>query len=663
MSSIRSTGRLSLLAGSSLAAASLFATVLGVGVLVPVAAQAANECAPAGVDPSANGAAPDTFTCSGTRSTITYTANGPLTLSVPGTLRLGTGGATLNSSAGSPVTFSIGEAGSLSVKQQTENVEAIVMQFGAGEDAFANAGVILLGPRSVSNPSRPSDSPRDLNPAELRLLNLETFENSGLILLGGFVNQVLDQGTDVWADDILSMNGADFIGSDDSHIIMDVDLNGGFQTACNAGLRDDDGDLAADCVSIVGGSTAGSTLLTLNDVFVGARGAYNPEGIVLIDVAGGTSAAEHFTLDPNSSSYSPAFGGSIDKGMFVYPFVYDEATQQHKLVTLAAAPAYEQPMMAQAANSLWRLGAGGFFERQADLRDTVGDATGGSVWLRGAAGSVEREVSHSVSAAGHDFDFDIDAKQNSFAVTGGMDLISTDDGSSSFVLGLTGGYASSEVEFSGSGDTAQFDGLLGGVYASVVMGDVFADLIVSGAKMDMKNDIPALSLFPSGTILRTDLRSVGARLETGYRFGAGDGLMIEPLAGLSYVTTSFDDVDVPAGDPTSVGNIVAFDDLESLRASLGLRASLDSHLDPMRVRYSLTGRVIQEFQGEASTAILNPGEDAVVGDDLSGTFGEVAGSVGLFSTDGAVSGFVNGAAEFGDGYTGMSLSAGVRYRF
>lgn len=661
MSSIRSGRRLPLFAGSSLAAAGLFLAVLGVAAVTPQAAQAANECAPAGVSPSANGAAADTFTCSGTRSTITYTADGPLTLQVPGALRIGTGGATLNSSANSPITFNIAVGGSLSVKQQTENVPAITMTFGAGDDTFANAGVLLIGPRSVGNPSRPSDSPQDLNPAELRVTGLETFENSGLILLGGFVNQVLDQGTDVWADDILSIDGADFVGSADSRIIMDVDLNGGFQTACNAGLRDEVGDLAADCVSIVGGSTSGSTLLTVNDVFSGARGAYNPEGIVLIDVAGGTSAAEHFMLDPSSTNYSSAFGGSIDKGMFVYPFVYDEAAQQHKLVSLAAAPAHEQPILAQAAVELLRLSTAGFFERQADTRASVNG--GGSVWLRGATSTVERDAVRSVSALGRSFDFDVGSEQDSFAVTGGMDLIATGEGSSSFVLGAMGGYANSDVKFSATGDTAQFDGLVGGVYASLVMESAFVDVIVSGAQLDMKNDIPALALFPAGAILRTDLRSVGGSIEAGWRFQASESVFVEPLAGLSYVRTDFDDMEVPADDPTSEGNIVAFDDAESLRASLGARLGLDQDYGDFQARYSVLGRVWNEFEDGARATIRNPGSDAAVTDEFSGTLTELGVAANLYSGNGMAAGFVSAGGRWADDYRALTASAGIRVRW
>ncbi|RYF89735.1 MAG: hypothetical protein EON95_18275, partial [Caulobacteraceae bacterium] len=71
---------MSLLASSSLVAASLLAGVVGLTSLAPSVAMAADECG----NPSANAGAPDTLTCAGAYVTIDYTAttNGNLTLNM-----------------------------------------------------------------------------------------------------------------------------------------------------------------------------------------------------------------------------------------------------------------------------------------------------------------------------------------------------------------------------------------------------------------------------------------------------------------------------------------------------------------------------------------------------------------------------------------------------
>src|SRR5690606_35770003 len=76
------TRRLSWLASSSLIAASLATGAFTAVAIAPATALAANECAPVGVDPAANGAAPDSYTCSAATyaNGITYSSAGNLTV-------------------------------------------------------------------------------------------------------------------------------------------------------------------------------------------------------------------------------------------------------------------------------------------------------------------------------------------------------------------------------------------------------------------------------------------------------------------------------------------------------------------------------------------------------------------------------------------------------
>ena len=98
--------RISLLAGSSLAAATIILAAGGVA-LSPTAAQAANECVPIGVDPSANGPTADTYACAGSYAAtgITYSSAGALTVNSTGGMNVGTVGVNLTGNAADAVTF------------------------------------------------------------------------------------------------------------------------------------------------------------------------------------------------------------------------------------------------------------------------------------------------------------------------------------------------------------------------------------------------------------------------------------------------------------------------------------------------------------------------------------------------------------------------------
>lgn len=588
--------------------------------------------------------------------------SGADTLSVAATGMLGTG------------------SGSQASSGPTEPV--ITMDFGGGTNVFANAGVLLIG---VAGPSSNGTNGQAANHgAELRLLNLTQINNSGTILLGGHATNSstapltiyahergplvvgsftaddpdLVQATDQWFDDILAMPGATFTGAPGSRIVFDVNLMASGQSACTNTRREASGDMAADCVNIAGGTTAGTTLVAIHDTLGAYRGIYNPQGTVLIDVSGGTSAAEHFTIDPLSDSYSAAFGGVIDKGIFFYPLIYDEDAQQHKLTGLVSGDGAQFPLLADAAHSLWRVSTGSWLERQADLRGGL-DAPGG-VWLRINSEFADRKGRYSTGAFGTTFDFDTSYDQTSYALTGGADLIVGGAGDTAFVLGLTAGYSHADVEFDASPNTAEFDGWTGGVYASLVSGGLFVDAIVNANKADMKDDIPALNLFPAGTILDTHLLSVGGQVEAGWRIPMADGVFVEPLASLAYVRTTYDDLEAPAGDPAAARIGIEFDDPTSLRASLGGRAGLERDFGGARVQVSGLLRVWNEFEGETAVTLWNDGADPVVTSDFSGQFTELGLGASVYSAGGLVSGFLNLGGKFGDDYRATTASAGIR---
>ena len=126
--------RLSLLASSSLVAASLMAGMGGVAVLAvaPTAAFAANECG----DPAVNGGAADTFVCAGPiAGGVSYVSDGNLTLQMEDGVNV-TGGINVMGGLGDTLT-----------------IRSITTVPGAGDTTVANAGGTAIRAQSAGSAS------------------------------------------------------------------------------------------------------------------------------------------------------------------------------------------------------------------------------------------------------------------------------------------------------------------------------------------------------------------------------------------------------------------------------------------------------------------------------------------------------------------------------
>lgn len=559
-----------------------------------------------------------------------------------------------------------------------EVVEGTI-DFGAGDDRFENAGLLVVGAAALGAFSDPQAF-------GLEMPNLEAFDNSGRIVLGGWVQREprlvtagdepicnalgADCAEDLFGDtdgefsDVLSMPGTTFTGSGDSAILLDAALSlGAEQTGCqDRAPREGMFRLpGADCVDLTGGETAGSTQIIVRDRYPGDLGAHNPEGLVIVDVSGGDSAAGHFTLSPDSDGYNAAYGG-IDKDLFFYSLAYDESKQQHKLVALPGERALRMPLLVQAAQAASRVSTDGWFDRQGDLRDSAPDSRGGA-WARLGHDSAERDAGQSVSVFGNDFAFDNDYDQDTTALTLGRDFIL---GEGDWLLGGTLGYTRSRLAFGGSSTRSDFDGVSLGMHGSYTAGSLFVDAMIQNAWLQVNYNDPAFSdPAEQNNALRTDAETLSARAEAGWRFALSDRLRLEPLAGLSWVRAEFDGLDIDSDDVAGRPDNTVFggDASTSLRGGVGARLRFDQSLEGLRLGYSLTGRVWEEMDGETDVLIRSAGPDATVSDEFDGSFSKVVGGLELTNAAGTVSGHLNVDAVFGDDYDSTGIEAGFRYRW
>ncbi len=578
------------------------------------------------------------------------------------------------------------------------------VHFGDGDDLFDNGGRLAVGRGTRCMFIGVDTQSCSLRESTTTFTGLETFRNSGVIYLGYQETQatVTDQElSDYQPNDRLIMRGAAYIG-DGGRIELDADLSSGAGQASCVGSTQSTALFyaAADCIDLRDGSTEGQTLVLLRqahfpgggpdikgeggfntDLRTGLRGGYFTDGVVIVDVSGGTSHAGDFVLDPSSVMYTSAHGGVLDEGLFLYALVYDEANTQHVVVSLPGGAAQFGPM-AQVAQGIWRSSAGSWFQRQSELRDTQ-DVTGlaGGFWVRGTAESAERDRVRTAVAGGTTFSLDDSYDTDAYGLTFGLDLIAAREGDVGYNLGFMGGYSHADVDFRVGPNSAAFDGFTAGLYGGVNAGGLFVDAAVSVNQMDMANTIPALGfddvdLRAYGQViagsdtgspeLTNNVQSVGARVEAGWRWALSDSLFVEPLAGLDYVRTRFEDIIVRAPlDPAAVMPpvLITFDDVTSLRGAVGARLALQSAFGPVNVRYSLIGRIGNEFDGDVRYFVDNPGVDLWLGDDTSGRFGEIGGAVNIFNEAGTVSAFLTVGGEFADDFRSTSASLGGRFRW
>lgn len=553
-----------------------------------------------------------------------------------------------------------------------------VIDFGGGDNRLTNDGVLLLGFDASANIF--VEPPILISPnryeGELVLENLTTFQNNGAIYMGARglplatdpFGARLIAGTDLWADDILVMQGAEFIGGEGSRLFLDVLFNATEQESCDASLRTvDEGDLAADCIDLRGGSVTGQTLVTFGDALFGDRGAYNPDGLVIVDVAGGTAEPDAFILDPTQPGYQTASGTAYyDKGLFAYVLAYDDADEQFKVYGVAAPIAQQYPLVATAAGELWRAAASSWLEQRqtglpgADARSGIG----GGVWMRVAGASMERDLTQTVAAGPTTLDFDNSYTQRNLTVTVGLDLAAGGMGGVNWEVGALVGYARSELEFDQSANIDNLEGAHAGAYGSLTAGPFFLDASLNGAWLTLDSDTPALNLIPAGTMVSGGISAIGAQAQAGWRLAAGP-FAVEPLASVSYVTTTLDDLIVPPADPIRFGARVEFEDVTSLRAGAGVRLSVeDLAPDFAPTRLSLSAKAVNETDGAASASIVNVGPfDAPVSDVLEGTFGEFVGAVSVANGEGTTAGYLNLNGVFGGDYRSVGVSAGFRYQW
>ena len=619
---------------------------------------------------------------------------------VPGGFRMGS---SVLGSGADRLSVDHGAVFAFSVAQLSSALQSTMIDFGAGDDRVHNAGHFMVADSQMGQVPSIDNGPGQVYGRDITLSGLERFENEGVIALGGVlvarfgeepfrpVTEFpghLQNGvglTDGVPSTALMMPGTHFVGGPGSVIHLDAVFRyGAGQSGCGqrlqrsvipegAGGNGPAGSpgaiptlVAADCIDLTGGQTSGVTELVINDWQAGLLAAnFGEEEIVLIDVGGGESAAEHFVLSSQSQHYD-AGTGTVQSGFVMFPLVYDAEQQQHKLVSLPGARAWALPHIAQGVQALARSIA----DDVAAPRDTSE-----GTWVRLSNRRQSRDVQHLASRYGQVIGVDSTHDIDSTVLTVGRTWQA-----SQWQVGGALNYIDAAIGFDASQMQADLNGVGLALHADYRGDAWFIDnrVLMQWLQMDLGD--PSMNLLSRGhyrigygyffdpsPAYRNQMADSGSqtlhlRSELGWRLTPGEQLTIEPLAGLSWVRAELDEVAFLGQDNSLAPNQFFGDHADSLRATVGGRAAFTESGERFKLRATGSLRYWQSLKDKTTVTIANAGPDLVVEDDFDGGWTELNAGLELASPSGRVAGQLEAQALVGD-YEGYGVTAGVRFQW
>jgi hypothetical protein len=411
----------------------------------------------------------------------------------------------------------------------------------------------------------------------------------------------------------------------------------------------------------------------------------------------GVTNEGNFSLDPASSHYSPAFGGVISKGLFLYhlelvqanpfdPFCGNNPNPavfcQAWVLKSDASPTTRQlPIATTAAQNLWYESATMWEDRQTELRTRCGVSGGAdlpvkarpaapppsvsactSVWIKLLGSWTDREVAERVRFNNREFDLDLGYKQDSFGflggVTGGVASVFSPYDAISF--SLMAGYLDSKVKFNQAGSSIKLSGGTAGFSGSYMIGGLFLDGLFKADFLELKFNTPEFGLAGLGGLPSTNALTIGGMGNVGYRFNLGRYFFVEPMGTIAYAKTTIDSLAVL----NQLGADVRWDEGDSLRIAGGGRFGVNMpYQGTHRVEASVTMRAWHELLGDNNTVILAGLPDLVLNDNFKKSHIEVKGGLDVISNLPGWSGFVNAGVKFNDEQHTVTAKGGFNYRW
>jgi outer membrane autotransporter protein len=497
---------------------------------------------------------------------------------------------------------------------------ASTSDFGGGTDVLNNSGAVRLAASG--------------GPVTVTLAGLEQFNNAG-----GSIDL-----TGRGPGDRLVLPGG-FAASGSSQLKVDAYLGGA-------------GSIAD--VLKVNGAVTGSTAVSVKDANTGA-GAYNPDGILVVDASGGASA-------PAATAFTLA-GGPIVKGLWSYN-LYAKPDKTFVLASVPSATAFDTPYLASAVQGLFAASLLTLNDRLDDIRSTQVASSGtvrlaalasdvkttlpapsekdNGVWARIVGGHETRDATQSVSLLGTSTTYSLGYRQSYVAFQSGFDH-AVSQGPATLVFGASLGYADASGDFQGGG-SFHISGMTGAVYAEYLRGGFFGHVVGQGEWLTTNYQSSAGTAKPHS-------QAYGISAGGGYRYQQAQWFF-EPTASLDWASVSMDQFSLQ-------GTAVSFRDGDMLRgrAALNIGQVIHGASGKTQIEPTLTVGVAHAFEGGAS-AIFASGPGVALADNARPTWGEFGFGVRVIDLGSGVSGFVRGQYDgLSKEYSGYSFKAGLKIRF
>lgn len=203
-------------------------------------------------------------------------------------------------------------------------------------------------------------------------------------------------------------------------------------------------------------------------------------------------------------------------------------------------------------------------------------------------GSVLRNVWIDAGYQNANIDKPVDMEADVWGITGGFDI----QADAHNKLGVFAAYRRGQYDLSGKGtyynstlgSRIDIDSWLGGLYYRFDKNRLYVMSTVFGGiqKADVKTD--------DGTIKTdTDADQFGGSLETGYVYGLGKTLTLEPSLGISYAHINYGDIHDRAG------TTAAYDNLNYFEAEAGIKLEKTFYYDEGTAKVYIRPSVIQTF--------------------------------------------------------------------
>lgn len=478
--------------------------------------------------------------------------------------------------------------------------------FGGGNDTLVNNGVIAVRPGAAA-------------PGTVTFASLETTANAGLIDLRN--GQVGDR---------LALSG-NFNGIGGSAVGLDVQATGGVG--------------AADRL-VIAGAAVGQTTLLINSL--ASQPGILLNGAVVVDAGPGTNATA-FVLPATSA-------GFVD-----YSLAFAPAANDFQLFGTPSASAISQYKLTEGARQLFFRGNDAVGSHLQSLGD---DADGG-----GAAGRADQahrgsralwgimygdyskyRAAITVSPLSVATNVRLDYLQDSFGFQLGYDFGGVgDDSDRGQVIGITAGYANSELRFRANADRFQYDAVNAGLYGRATLGVGFAKTYVKYERLWINSVNRVI-----GLDAKTHGETYGAMGEFGLHLKSG-GFFIEPAASFEVARTKIDNF-------AALNSSFDFDASNGARAKAGVRVGSNSVSGDKVTKVYAGVAVVKEWTRDSDARFLNSGFALTAAGPGIGTYGQAKAGFSVKLGE-RVSGFIEAHGEYSDHYRGGGGRGGLSIRF